>query len=191
MPRPVRSGPLRLASAISQSYASDARLPKTSMLQLKKLSTMKRLESLETKLTWQPRTRPSWRPGAVVQAHAILHFMQLAEADAKAPLVSVIVPAYRAAQFIAATLDSILAQTCARKIRARPGPGTGVFGCHGANTSRRSVPMICGRHNSRCSSSEAGSAAWPRCCRPAPPPRLKGNSFEELAQNGVRRDSVP
>ena len=37
--------------------------------------------------------------------------MQRTEADAKVPLVSVIVPAYRVAQFIAAALDSILAQT--------------------------------------------------------------------------------
>ena len=37
--------------------------------------------------------------------------MQQSEANTKAPLVSVIVPAYRVAQFIAATLDSILAQT--------------------------------------------------------------------------------
>ena len=42
---------------------------------------------------------------------AILLIMQQSKADAKAPLVSVIVPAYRVAQFIAATLDSILAQT--------------------------------------------------------------------------------
>jgi glycosyltransferase involved in cell wall biosynthesis len=37
--------------------------------------------------------------------------MQNGEVNAKVPLVSVIVPAYRVAQFIAATLDSILAQT--------------------------------------------------------------------------------
>jgi glycosyltransferase involved in cell wall biosynthesis len=37
--------------------------------------------------------------------------MQPVEADAKAPLISVVIPAYRASQFIAATLDSVLAQT--------------------------------------------------------------------------------
>ena len=37
--------------------------------------------------------------------------MQHPEAHTKAPLVSVIVPAYRVSQFIPATLDSILAQT--------------------------------------------------------------------------------
>jgi glycosyltransferase involved in cell wall biosynthesis len=37
--------------------------------------------------------------------------MQQAQADAKGPLVSVIVPAYRATPFIAGALDSILAQT--------------------------------------------------------------------------------
>jgi len=37
--------------------------------------------------------------------------MHQTEAEARDPLISVIVPAYQAAQFIAATLDSILAQT--------------------------------------------------------------------------------
>jgi len=45
------------------------------------------------------------------RATAILLMMQPVEADAKAPLISVVVPAYRAAQFIAASLDSVLAQT--------------------------------------------------------------------------------
>jgi glycosyltransferase involved in cell wall biosynthesis len=49
--------------------------------------------------------------GAVSHAPAILLIMQQSEADVRAPLVSVIVPAYRTSQFIAATLDSILAQT--------------------------------------------------------------------------------
>jgi glycosyltransferase involved in cell wall biosynthesis len=47
----------------------------------------------------------------VLWATAILLVMQQSEADARVPLVSVIVPAYRVAEFIAATLDSILAQT--------------------------------------------------------------------------------
>jgi GT2 family glycosyltransferase len=51
------------------------------------------------------------RPSGILRATAILLVMQHREADAKVPLVSVIVPAYRVAQYIAAALDSILAQT--------------------------------------------------------------------------------
>ena len=43
--------------------------------------------------------------------YVILRVMGQGETDAKDPLVSVVVPAYRVSQFIAATLDSILAQT--------------------------------------------------------------------------------
>lgn len=42
---------------------------------------------------------------------AILRVVQAAEASEKAPLVSVVIPAYQAANCIAATLDSVLAQT--------------------------------------------------------------------------------
>jgi len=48
-----------------------------------------------------------------MRACAILRVVQDSEAPRKVPLVSVVIPAYRAAQSIAATLDSVLAQTFA------------------------------------------------------------------------------
>ena len=45
------------------------------------------------------------------QPYAILRFVADSEASEKAPLVSVVIPAYRAAQTISATLDSVLSQT--------------------------------------------------------------------------------
>jgi len=46
-----------------------------------------------------------------MQACAILRFVADTEASRQAPLISVVIPAYRTAQSIAATLDSVLAQT--------------------------------------------------------------------------------
>jgi len=56
--------------------------------------------------------RRDWaRASRSVQAHAILPVMNQAQTEAIDPLISVIVPAYLVTPFIAATLDSVLAQT--------------------------------------------------------------------------------